>query len=352
MGYFDIATRAQAVVLRALDVPLEIVAQITDITTRQVINICQKAIARGWESTKPLFNNHLTDGVKKGRSIRATEDVEWQILRIVTRDRYGREKSCATISQEVGVSPRTVLTILKKYGYSYSKPTRKPGLTAKMKEERYQFALRYQYWTLEDWKAVIWSDETSVMLGIRRGNNRFWRRASEAFTRTTIRERWKGFSEFMFWGCFSYDFKGPCYVWKAQSTTEGKEAEKTLNGWNTAIELEIKAEWEKQQEKRREAYLLRYGRRMGGRPAQWRFTVDKGAFIRTTGSGIDWWRYLTCILIPLLIPFGQALTALNPDTLIQEDKAPSHTAEHHQVYFDAAYVRVVLYSYSTNYTLT
>lgn len=57
MGYFDIATRAQAVVLRALNIPLEEVAQITNITTRQVINICQKAVIRGWESTKPLFDD-------------------------------------------------------------------------------------------------------------------------------------------------------------------------------------------------------------------------------------------------------------------------------------------------------
>lgn len=276
--------------------------------------------------------------------------MEWQILGIISRDRYGREKSCATISREVGVSPRTVLTVLKKYGYSSSKPTRKPGLTAKMKEDRYQFALKYQSWTLEDWKSVIWSDETSIMLGQRRGKQRVWRRASEAFTRSTIRERWKGFSEFMFWGCFTYDFKGPCHIWKAQSATDGKEAEKIINDWNRAIENKVKADWEEQQKKRREAYRLRYGRRMGGRPAQWRFTADKGAFIRS-GSGIDWWRYLTCILIPLLIPFAQALTALNPDTLVQEDKAPAHTSEHHQVYFDAAYVSIAEYALFTTRTL-
>lgn len=29
--------------------------------------------------------------------------------------------------------------------------------------------------------------------------------ANERFLRSCIRERWKGASEFMFWGCFSYD---------------------------------------------------------------------------------------------------------------------------------------------------
>lgn len=44
-----------------------------------------------------------------------------------------------------------------------------------MKEGRLQFALRYKDCTLEDWKAVIWSDERSVILGHRRGAIRVWR---------------------------------------------------------------------------------------------------------------------------------------------------------------------------------
>ena len=38
-----------------------------------------------------------------------------------------------------------------------------------MKETRLQFALRHKDWTIEDWKNVIWTDETSVVLGQRQG---------------------------------------------------------------------------------------------------------------------------------------------------------------------------------------
>uniref|UniRef100_A0A093UTP7 Uncharacterized protein n=1 Tax=Talaromyces marneffei PM1 TaxID=1077442 RepID=A0A093UTP7_TALMA len=41
----------------------------------------------------------------------------------------------------------------------------------KMKQARLAFALEHQHWTLEDFKNIIWTDETSVVLGHRRGSN-------------------------------------------------------------------------------------------------------------------------------------------------------------------------------------
>jgi hypothetical protein len=58
-----------------------------------------------------------------------------------------------------------------------------------MRKIRYEWALAHQYWTLEDWKKVIWSDETSVILGHRRGQVRVWRAADEAYKDTVIRRR-------------------------------------------------------------------------------------------------------------------------------------------------------------------
>src|SRR5437588_5918809 len=94
---------------------------------------------------------------------------------------------------------------------------------------------------------------------------------------------------------------------------------------------------------RKKAYELRYGRKMRGKPASWRFAKEHGAFKRSGGGGIDWWRYLTCVLIPKLIPFAQSLSCLESETVVQEDKAPSHTAAIHQVYYNAAEVKRLLW---------
>lgn len=147
-----------------------------------------------------------------------------EIIAKVTTDRYGREKSTAEIAGEVQVSQSTVARVLKKSGYKKVKPTWKPDLTPTMKKARLEFAIRYKDWTIEDWKRVIWTDETSVILGQRRGNNRIWRTVEEGQqpVTATIRERYSGYTEFMFWGCFSYDYKGPCHYWKSEIAKEKK----------------------------------------------------------------------------------------------------------------------------------
>ena len=47
----------------------------------------------------------------------------------------------------------------------------KPGLRDENVAARLQWALHYKDWTVEDWKKVIWSDESSVWVG---ANHRQW----------------------------------------------------------------------------------------------------------------------------------------------------------------------------------
>jgi len=66
-------------------------------------------------------------------------------------------------------------------------------------------------------------------------------------------------------------------------------------------------------------------------------TEENSAFQRNSKKGgINWYRYLTTILLPILIPFGVECQIDRPDTIIQEDKAPAHASHHQQIYFDAA----------------
>jgi hypothetical protein len=107
------------------------------------------------------------------------------------------------------LSATIVWRVLREAGYHKTKPTRKPRLTQKMREERYKWALDHKDWTPEDWKNVIWTDETSVVLGHRRGGYKVWRRPEEKEIKSCIHGRWKGYSEFMFWGCYTYRARAP-----------------------------------------------------------------------------------------------------------------------------------------------
>jgi len=249
----------------------------------------KKAFNRGFRPDQDprILDHYVVDGVRPGRPKVITLETEQRLLESVRVDRSGREKSSEVLAYECGISYSSALRILHKYGLNSVKPTRKPGLNPKQRKARLEFCLRHQHWTLEDWMRVIWSDETSVILGQRRGTIRLWRDSGEAYNRTVIRNRWKGFSEFMFWGCFSWDKKGPCHIWTKETAQEKKQAQEELDKLNENHKDQLQAAWELSTGMRR----LDLRRRKSGPKPQWRFTKANGKLVRDSqAGGIDWYR--------------------------------------------------------------
>ena len=59
------------------------------------------------------------------------------------------------------VSKRTMRRYLKKLGYEYAVKIKEQWLSAKHREARVQWCERYQHWTFQDWRKVIFSDEST-----------------------------------------------------------------------------------------------------------------------------------------------------------------------------------------------
>jgi len=87
----------------------------------------------------------------------------------------------------------------------------------------------------------------------------------------------------MFWGCFSYDKKGPCYVWQDETQKGKREAERWLEEMNTVLEPICKAEWEHESQMQR----LRITRRMPRRKPTWKWTQKTGKLVRESKGGVD-----------------------------------------------------------------
>ena len=301
------------------------VSEITHISVRGLYRLVEKARQMGF---KPEYDLRIEEryvapikppGPKRTATSEETAD---KVISLLEKNRNGREKSAEVLGFQAGISQASVLRILKRRGYHKRKPTWKPILNEDQKEARLQFALRYKDWKLEDWKAVIWSDETSVILGHKRGGTRLWRTVNQAHHKQCIRRRWKGYSEFMFWGCFSYDKKGPCHIWQTETAKEKKEAQKAIDQWNRANEERLKAEWQLKTDARR---LKADGTQPRGKTPIWRFTEKNGKRERKAkAGGIDWWRYGKEILLKKLIPFAKQCKKERPTTIVQEDNAPSH----------------------------
>jgi transposase len=221
MSYTSISVRIQALCLATVaNMPVPKVAEIMGMTPVTVYRIVKRARDRGYN---PDVNVHIReeyvpDAQRSGRPKEITPAIEQSIIDSVTKDRAGREKSAEFLAYEAGISHSSCLSILKRHNFSSCKPTWKPGLTDDARRGRLAFARAHAHWTLEDWKDVTWTDETSVVLGHRRGSQKVWRRHHELHEPSIVRRRWKGASDFMFWGCFSYDKKGPCHIWSPETS--------------------------------------------------------------------------------------------------------------------------------------
>jgi len=211
---YDVGIRIQCLAYLELGVPINTIATMLHVEKPSIYRFRRIAKERGYdpEKSKAILLRYLMDAPRSGRPTVCIPEVINKVITNVTANVEGRASSCSTIGARVGISGSTAWRLLKSQGFRNVKRTMKPGLTTAMKEARLQFALRFEHWTLEDWKNVIWSDETSVILGHRRGGIRVWRKSAEKYDKTCMTRRWKGSSEFMFWGCFSYNKKGPFHI--------------------------------------------------------------------------------------------------------------------------------------------
>ncbi|XDV38987.1 hypothetical protein PO909_008291 [Leuciscus waleckii] len=58
----------------------------------------------------------------------------------------------------------TTRTTLRRMGYNSKRPHRVPLISTTNRKKRLQFARAHQNWTVEDWKNVVWSDESRFLL--------------------------------------------------------------------------------------------------------------------------------------------------------------------------------------------
>jgi hypothetical protein len=270
----------------------------TGVSRSRAYALAAVARERGWRENKnmPLEVSHVLNQPRSGRPAISADAIKC-VLKIVLQNSTTRGFSCATIAREVRnrgyeVAPRTVWKVLKAAGYSQCKLIVKPGLNKLNKKERLDWCLAHEHWGIEEWKNVIFTDETAVQLGGTRGKRRVWRLPGEAYNKHCIRRRWKGFSEFMFWGSFTYDKKGPCHVWEKETPQEKRDRKANLDARNKKNEKAHKAKWQKDYHKWVKEWTKAHGRRPGGQKRVWVHNEKTGAFVVKNGrGGINWYRY-------------------------------------------------------------
>lgn len=336
--YWDIGIRIQCLTLLNFGVHIDHIAAWLGPDKSTIYRWNRVAKERGFDPKQSawILAQYVTDAKRSGRPTVLTDQVQETILKIITKNSTTRQYSLAEIAKLVKVSPSSVWRCLKARGFRWVKPTVKPALTKAMKKKRLDFCHKYRNF---DWRNVIWTDETSVILGHRRGSKRVWRRVDERFHNHVIRRRWKGVKEFMFWGAFSYYEKGPYHIWKDESAKEKKAAKADLEARNSLTEAAHKEMWEL------ETGMRRVGlKNKPGKKPVWKYTKETGAAVREgRQGGIDWYRYQEVILKKKLLPWAKKHALAYPGTIVQEDGAPAYAFKHQIPVWNMAKVKKLLW---------
>ena len=82
-------------------------------------------------------------------------------------------------------------------------PCTKPLLSCKQKKKHLQFAQKYSKWTVEDWKQVIFSDESKFVMGYGNKGPRVWWQKYKRHKAACLKHSVKHLAFIMVWGCVS-----------------------------------------------------------------------------------------------------------------------------------------------------
>ena len=172
------------------------------------------------------------DRSRPGRPKKLNDRQKRVIVRILRKGEATNAESIRKVAKahhEIDVSRDTIARALDSSGYAVRVKCKKPALTDEQKRERLAWARKHSTWTIEDWKKVIWSDETKFMLVQSNGREFVWVKEQERFGGKDVIETKKfGGGKVMMWGCMTWEGVG--FACKIDSTLDGELYSEILRG--------------------------------------------------------------------------------------------------------------------------
>jgi transposase len=145
---------------------------------------------------------------KSGRPTKLSAQDKRFCVRSITSGGLKSSKEVANKLNEqfnIKVSASTIRNTLHEAGLKSIEKQTKPKLSPKNIKARLQFANIHKDWTIEDWKKVIWSDETKINRFCSDGRSWSWIRDGESLQPHHVKQTVKyGGGSIMIWGCMTY----------------------------------------------------------------------------------------------------------------------------------------------------
>jgi transposase len=171
------------------------------------LGVSYSTVCRVRASTRPGMQKP-----RAGRPAKLTAIDKRRVVRMITS---GRVDTAVQATQQLKdatgaeMSDRTVCRALKEAGLKAMVKKRKPRLLPRHVRERMDFALRHQHWSVEDWKRVIWSDETKINRLGSDGHQWTWKGPGGGLSERHVQGTVKfGGGSLMIWGCMTAEGVG------------------------------------------------------------------------------------------------------------------------------------------------
>ncbi len=150
--------------------------------------------------------------IPSGRPRKITGRDERMVVGQIERGEVETATEMASVLQRdlgIEVDRRTVSNLLHEHGLQAFHKVKRPYLKPKHKEDRLKFALEHQNWTFDDWKKILFSDESKSRMYDSDGLIYRWGRRGKPLTDKDVTETVKfGGGSVLFWGCFSENGTG------------------------------------------------------------------------------------------------------------------------------------------------
>lgn len=165
------------------------------------------------------------------KPILSTTDVTFAVTQMTSKKVDSAENLTSVLIEMKGrsLSSKTVRRALHNAGLKATTKKKKPTISQKNRKERLAFAKSHKDWTVEDWKRVIFSDETKINRFGSDGRNWTWRRDGESLQPKDVKQTMKnGGGSIMLWGCITASGVG--YICEIQGIMDQHLYKEILQG--------------------------------------------------------------------------------------------------------------------------
>jgi transposase len=222
---FSEADKRAAVELHKAGVSLKKIREQLNMSERGLRRVLAYARKHPEDPVKPKSKN-------AGRPTKLSLGTVRKMKRLISNNPSITAKAIkSSLPELAAISVRTIQSWCKdQLKLPCRKMVNKPLLTDRMRNDRLTFARRYAHWGVEQWKKVMFSDESHFQLTF--GNQHYrCRRSKESdkFDLKFTRKRVKHAPKLMVWGCFSWKGRGGLEFLRPREMMNGERYRQVLD---------------------------------------------------------------------------------------------------------------------------